>query len=168
MLGKKNEFSKMQSISSLIRERPDAAAHIKGSCDYPGLDGCVWFYNTSCGTLVAAEVYGLPDACGECGDKFFGFHIHEGDCCSGTKENPFQDAGGHFNPDDCNHPHHAGDLPPLMGNRGYALQIFLNGRFCVREIIGRTVIIHANPDDFTSQPSGNSGKMIACGQIRAY
>ncbi|MDD7215163.1 MAG: superoxide dismutase family protein [Anaerovoracaceae bacterium] len=88
--------------------------------------------------------------------------------CSGTKENPFEDAHGHFNPDCCDHPHHAGDLPPLLGNRGYALQIFLTGRFCVSEIIGKTVIIHADPDDFTSQPSGNSGKMIACGQIREY
>jgi len=65
------------------------------------------------------------------------------------------------------HPHHAGDLPPLFGNNGYALSMFLTTRFSVSEIIGRTVILHSAPDDFTSQPAGNSGVKIACGVIVA-
>ncbi|MCX7614928.1 MAG: superoxide dismutase family protein, partial [Clostridiales bacterium] len=65
----------------------------------------------------------------------------------------------------CNHPGHAGDLPPLFGNYGHAFMAVFTGRVSVSEIIGRTVIIHASPDDFTTQPSGNSGKKIACGQI---
>lgn len=48
-------------------------------------------------------------------------------------------------------------MPPLFGADGEALLIFLTDRFRVRDIVGRTVIIHAMPDDFTTQPSGNSG-----------
>ena len=41
----------------------------------------------------------------------------------------------------------------------------LTDRFSVSDILGRTLVIHISPDDFTTQPSGNSGKKIACGQI---
>ena len=43
------------------------------------------------------------------------------------------------------------------------MSVLIN-KFTVNEIIGRTVIIHSQPDDFTTQPSGNSGKKIACGE----
>lgn len=75
-------------------------------------------------------------------------------------------AGGHFNPGGKPHPFHSGDMPPLFGCDGMAYSIFLTNRFTPDEIVGRTVIIHLNPDDFTTQPSGNSGEMIACGVIR--
>lgn len=57
-------------------------------------------------------------------------------------------------------------MPPLFGNNGYAFSIFLTNRFCVCEIIGRTVIIHLHPDDFHSQPSGALETKIACGLIK--
>ena len=41
-------------------------------------------------------------------------------------------------------------------------------RFRIDEIIGKTIIIHSSTDDFTSQPSGNSGSKIACGEIKLY
>ena len=41
----------------------------------------------------------------------------------------------------------------------------LTNRFTVREIIGKTVVIHNMPDDFRSQPAGDSGMKIACGVI---
>jgi Cu-Zn family superoxide dismutase len=53
----------------------------------------------------------------------------------------------------------------LFGNQGFAFMTVLTNRFSVDEIAGRTVVIHRSPDDFTSQPSGNSGPKIACGQI---
>ena len=57
-------------------------------------------------------------------------------------------------------------MPPLIANNGYAIQAFLTDRFTVREILGKTVIIHDSADDFTSQPAGNAGARIACGVIR--
>lgn len=73
--------------------------------------------------------------------------------------------GTHYNPKSCNHPEHAGDLPPLFENNGYAYISFLTNRFTVKEIIGKVIIIHDMPDDFTTNPSGKSGEKIACGKI---
>ena len=56
-------------------------------------------------------------------------------------------------------------MPPLFGNSGRAWMVFLTDRISVDEIIGKTVVIHSNPDDFVTRPSGNSGVKIACGEI---
>lgn len=61
---------------------------------------------------------------------------------------------------------HAGDLPPLLSCQGNAYLSVKTDRFSVNEIIGRTVVIHSNPDDFHTQPAGNAGKKIACGVIQ--
>ena len=143
-------------LPSILRSRPQAAAEISGGEAFPDISGIVRFYQTPMGVIVYAEVAGLPE-----GRRIFGFHIHEVDSCRGD----FSDAGGHYDPDGGAHPYHAGDLPPLFGNDGFALSLFLTDRFSVSEVIGRTVIIHGSPDDFTSQPAGNSGERIACGII---
>ena len=65
------------------------------------------------------------------------------------------------------HPKHAGDLPPLLANDGVAWSAVYTDRFYPEEVIGRTVVIHGMGDDFHSQPSGNSGVKIACGEIVA-
>ena len=57
-------------------------------------------------------------------------------------------------------------MPPLFGANRTAFLIFITNRFTVGEIIGQTVIIHINPDDFMAQPSGKSGEKIACGIIQ--
>ncbi len=162
---KKNQ-SKFSGFTALLSQRPHAAATVQGSESCPDISGCVRFWQTKSGVLVAAEVCGLPAHEEKCCKRIFALHIHDGAHCSGNDHDPFSDAMGHFNPDDCKHPFHAGDLLPLMGNDGYALSIFLTDRFSCSEIIGKTVIIHAKPDDFTTQPSGNSGEKIACGQIK--
>ena len=59
-----------------------------------------------------------------------------------------------------------GDLPPLLGNNGYAWTAFFDKRFTIDEIIGKSIIIHNMRDDFTSQPSGDSGTKIGCGVIK--
>jgi Cu-Zn family superoxide dismutase len=88
-------------------------------------------------------------------------HIHEtGNCAL-----PFDQTGNHYNPAGLPHPKHAGDLLPLLGNEGYAYSVFYTDRFELPEIIGRSLIIHSAPDDFTTQPSGNSGVKIGCGVI---
>lgn len=145
---------------------PQAQANLHGSPQYPDISGSVSFYPVLHGTLVITEVSGLPFTPGACNARIFAQHIHEGGSCIGNAKDPFADTGGHYNPKGCKHPQHAGDLPPLFGNAGYAWGAVVTNRFEIDQVIGRTVIIHANPDDFTSQPSGNAGAKIACGVIR--
>lgn len=148
-------------LLSTLRGQPQAAANLSGSKNCPGISGTVRFYQTNKGVIVLAEVSGLPKS-----DGVFGFHIHEGTSCGGNRDDPFADAMQHYNPGGCDHPYHAGDLPPLFGNNGSALSLFLTNRFSVSEVIGRAVIIHSDPDDFKTHPSGNSGTKIACGIIQ--
>ena len=155
-------------LLSVLKQRPHAVASIHGSHVYPTISGCVYFYQLDGGVLVAAQVSGLPDATTGAPHRVFAFHIHSGPQCSGTQADPFADALTHYNPEGVSHPNHAGDLPPLFGNHGYAFQVFFTDRFSVREIIHKTVIIHSGPDDFTSQPAGNAGEKIACGLIKAH
>lgn len=141
--------------------RPDATAYIRGGKDATDLWGVVSFFQKKGGVLVTADINGLPQ---KNGAGFFGFHIHEGTSCGGTD---FSETKNHYNPENKEHPMHAGDLPPLLSNAGMALMSFFTDRFSVKEILGRTVVIHDMPDDFYTQPSGNSGTKIGCGVIDA-
>lgn len=153
-------------FQNALRKSPDAIAVVKGSAAYPKLRGTVQLRQLSDGVLLTSWVQGLPQGSGDCPANVFGFHIHEGKSCTGNNKDPFADAGTHFNPKNCPHPAHAGDLPPLFGNRGDAYLSFFTDRFTVAQVIGRTVIIHSHPDDFKSQPAGDSGEKIACGVIQ--
>lgn len=155
------------SLCWLNRRKPDAVARVRGDKAHSDLKGVVRFYQSEEGVYVVSCFTGLPIETGACGDSIFAMHIHNGGSCTGTVEDPFANAGTHYNPKNCPHPEHAGDLPPLFGNQGRAWGAFLTSRFSVESILGNTVILHANPDDFTTQPSGNAGKKIACGVIRA-
>lgn len=140
-------------------QAPSAAAHISGGRACPRLRGTVRFFPRQNGTLVVAEICGLPVS----DTGFFAFHIHEGgDCCG----NGFPNTGGHYNPGGAAHPNHSGDLPPLLSDNGRAYSQVLTGRFQVRDVVGRTVVIHGGADDFFTQPSGNAGKKIGCGVVR--
>lgn len=144
-----------------------AIANISGSPEYSNITGTAIFKKKNNGVLVTVEVWGLPHDEGRCDERVFALHIHNGESCTGNNEDPFADAGTHLNLEHCPHPEHTGDLPPLFGNQGYAyLSVFTN-RFTLNDIIGKVIIIHENPDDFTTQPSGNAGKKIACGKIKA-
>lgn len=142
---------------------PAAIAHISAGQD-SSISGMVSFFPHNSGVLVTAQIHGLPYEKEPCSSRVFGFHIHDGATCTAPD---FQDAGGHFNPEDCPHPHHAGDLPPLFGCKGEAYLSILTDRFSIPDVIGHTVVIHDAPDDFETQPSGNAGARIACGVIRA-
>lgn len=157
-----------EALGVILQMPPESYAFIFGSEDYSDINGAAYFYPLWDGTLMITDIAGLPfDTSKSCADRIFGFHIHEGAMCQGTKEDPFSDTGSHFNPYSCQHPEHAGDLPPLFGNDGYALSMFYTNRFLPEEVVGRTLIIHGMPDDFTTQPSGNSGIKIACGEIQS-
>lgn len=146
-------------------ENVDAVAIIKGSADYPKIKGLVRFYQTNSGVYVITSVTGLPKGDAACNSPIFAMHIHTGGSCESTNAEPFPLTKAHYNPDECMHPYHAGDLPPLFSAGGIAMSSVLTNRFTVNEIIGKTVVIHLKPDDFTTQPAGNSGEKIACGVI---
>lgn len=147
----------------LTYERPQAAAWVTGNASHPSLSGLVKFYQTNYGgVLVEAEIFGLPNVNTEGSSDFYAMHIHEFGNCG----NNFDKTGMHYNPTMQDHPNHAGDMPPLLGNQGYAFSVFYDKRFTIQDIIGKSVIIHAGHDDFTTQPSGNSGEKIGCGEIK--
>ncbi len=140
---------------------PEAIAVIRGNESAPNLDGTASFYKVPYGgCLIKIEITGLPS--GENGyPQFLGLHIHEtGDC-----SNNFENTGMHYNPDSQQHPHHLGDLPPLLNNNGNAYMIFYDMYLELNDIINRSIIIHNMRDDFTTQPSGDSGNKIGCGSI---
>ena len=126
---------------------PDAAAVLTGE-----VRGTVRFWQTPGRVLVEARVRDLPDT--ETG--FFAFHIHE------------SAAGGHYDPSGVPHPRHAGDLPPLLACGGNAYLVCETCRFRLRDILGRTAVIHRGFDDFRTQPSGNPGAKLAQGVIVPY
>ena len=150
---------------SLLLQRPQAQAQLDGSPKHPRIRGKVTFFETPAGVLISTEVTGLPSYIDPCESSFLGFHIHQGSSCTGNATDPFANAQAHLNPLNCTHPHHAGDMPPLLNNNGYAFSTFLTDRISIDEIIGSTVIIHDMPDDFHTQPAGDSGERIACGVI---
>lgn len=156
-----------------LRRSPHASAVLRGGEAQPKINGIVRFFQTEYGVLTEASLFGLPAPQGECRHPIFGFHLHSGEECgsgspmSDPSGEPFAAALGHFDPEGCDHPYHAGDMPPLMGCKGRAYQIFLTDRFDLDEVVGRTVVVHAMPDDFTTQPAGASGMRIACGVIEA-
>jgi Cu-Zn family superoxide dismutase len=118
---------------------------------------------------ILVEVRGLPP-----GAK--GVHIHEVGTCEGPQ---FTSAGGHFNPEKKQHgtmnPQgpHAGDLPNITidGSGNGRLETTTNrvtlagGAASVFDADGSAVVIHAGPDDFKTDPTGNSGGRIVCGVI---
>lgn len=147
-----------------------AMASIKGGNLYPNIYGSVYFEEVTGGTEVTAKIWGLPlyrpatpnsQPIGP-----FGFHLHQFGICEITDpNNPFASAGEHYNPTNQPHGNHVGDFPVLFSYDGYAMMKFFTNKFRPRDVIGRSVLIHENPDDYRSQPSGNSGKRIACGVI---
>ena len=120
------------------------------------------------------RVHVLVNAQGLKPNQEHGFHVHEaGDCSSGDG----MSAKGHFNPAGKPHgnaassEHHAGDLPALKADEhGHAkLDAMVEGITLApgpNSIVGRGLIIHADPDDYKTQPTGNSGARIACGVIK--
>ena len=106
----------------------------------------------------------------------FGFHVHERGDCSAVDASS---AGAHFNPTAAAHgragagAHHLGDMDNLVADGEGVVHIdrvlggVSLGTGAANDILGRALIVHADPDDYRSQPSGNTGARLACGVIRA-
>lgn len=151
-----------------VRKRSmlQGVAKIKGNKNFPNLKGTIRFFEKGNGTIIRLELNGLPNINK---NNFFGLHIHEFGICGGAnEEESFLEAGSHFDLEENKHPNHTGDLPSIYSNNGYSYMEFFTNRFCVSDVIGKSVIIHKMHDDFVSEPSGNSGSRIACGVIEKY
>ncbi len=122
------------------------------------------------GVRITGSLQGLgPDA-------EFGFHVHEkGDCTAPDASS----AGGHFNPTQAEHgnptgpAHHAGDMLNIRSDAQGTAQIDVTASGISlhgdpsTDAMGKAIVVHESPDDYTTQPSGNSGKRVACGVIAA-
>jgi Cu-Zn family superoxide dismutase len=153
------------ACSSLPNSQPLAEARLEARSG-SSVAGTVTFTPAGDKVRVEARVDGLTPGA-------HGFHVHElGDCSAADGAS----AKGHFNPAGKMHghaggEHHAGDMPNLeadaSGNASLVVEV---AQMAIVEgpagIVGRSVVVHADPDDYKSQPAGNSGKRIACGVIR--
>lgn len=149
-----------------------AEAEIRGGPLAPQIRGLVRFTPVQGGTWVSISVTGLPPSqpatAGRAPIGPHGFHVHvTGSCAVGDPTRPFEGAGGHWNPTNRPHPLHAGDFPVLFSNNGRAVMQFFTDRFSPADVVGKAVIIHEFPDDYRSQPTGDAGRRLACGVIRA-
>ncbi len=142
-----------------VELRPGQGGEVTGGLDLASSDGAV---------TITGVVSGLQPG------SRHGFHIHEtGDCSSPD----FKSAGAHFNPTSQPHgdpvmpPHHLGDIPNLevddMGKAHVDARIegATLGDQGPNDLVGRALVVHAEADDYKTQPSGNSGDRIACGVI---
>ncbi|MGQ4660865.1 superoxide dismutase family protein [Lysobacter sp. F6437] len=122
------------------------------------------------GLHLTGEIGGLKP------NSSHGIHIHEkGDCSAADASS----AGGHFNPGSEAHgkvdtaTHHGGDMNNISANAEGVATVDVHAKGVVlgggaaNDAVGKAVIVHADPDDYTSQPSGNAGARVACGVISA-
>jgi Cu-Zn family superoxide dismutase len=131
--------------------------------------GTVVFRERGDAVLARVQLRGLAP------NSEHGFHVHDKGDCSAPDA---MSAGPHFNPG--GHPHgrpgsgahHAGDLQNLKadGSGNVDVEVTLAGLTLApgpNSIVGRSLVVHRDPDDFATQPAGNSGPRIACGVIKA-
>ncbi len=120
------------------------------------------------GVHITGEVGGLPP------NSTHGIHVHQtGDCSAADASS----AGDHFNPTNSAHgksgpgAHHGGDMDNISANAGGVARVDFHlhgvalGTGMANDIGNRAVVVHTAPDDYRSQPSGNSGARVACGVI---
>lgn len=131
--------------------------------------GTVRFTQAGSKVRVEADVKGLkPNA-------EHGFHVHEKGDCSAPDA---MSAGGHFNPGGKPHAHHgkaerhAGDMPSLKADANGNARVSFESDLittgaAANSVVGKAVVVHRDPDDYTTQPTGNSGPRLACGVVAA-
>ncbi|MGC1174897.1 superoxide dismutase family protein [Polaromonas sp.] len=130
--------------------------------------GTVSFVQAGGKVQVSGEVRGLKPGAEH------GFHVHEkGDCSSGDG----MSAGGHFNPTSAQHGshgmgmHHTGDLPSLKADAGGVAKFSFDSSTITvgsgnTDVVGKGLIVHRDPDDYKTQPTGNAGPRLACAVIK--
>ena len=158
----------LAGCAALSPAGPSARAELKPTA---GSNATGWVQFTQAGSAVrvTAEVRGLkPNA-------EHGFHVHDKGDCSAPDA---MSAGGHFNPAGKPHGHHgqserhAGDMPSLKADASGVAKLdwtsaLLSVGSGAANVVGRGVIVHRDPDDYATQPTGNSGPRLACGVVTA-
>ena len=160
------EIAQVATLQSAKTAVAKAIAQVHGYQDQK-ITGVVTFTKVPEGIKIVADVSGLKPG-------KHGFHVHEHGDCSGTDG---MKAGGHFNPTNSKHggpestERHVGDFGNLEADaKGHAhyervdTLITFEGQ---NSILEKSIIIHADPDDYVTQPTGNAGARIACGKIEA-
>lgn len=143
-------------------ELPTLAVCVLQATKGNSVKGYVTFEKEDDGVMIKGKVVGLTPG-------KHGFHIHMfGDlrASDGTS------AGGHFNPEGTEHgspegdDHHMGDLGNIVADQSGVANIEMKSKKMVLHyILGRSIVVHAGEDDFTSQPSGDAGPRVAVGVI---
>lgn len=131
--------------------------------------GTVHFQELNDGSVdVTADLTKVPPG-------VHGFHVHDkGDCSDNGNA-----AGGHFNPMNMPHAapdaqsHHAGDFGNVTADANGEVHTKFNTTSLtvhqgMNSVVGHAVILHANADDLTTQPSGNAGPRIGCGVVTLH
>lgn len=143
----------------VINLEPKSGSNVTGTATFSEKNGVVSF---------EAKLSGLKPG-------IHGIHIHEKADCSATDATS---AGGHWNPLHVKHgkwsdtEHHKGDIGNFTANEnGNATVTLKTDEWCIgcgdanKDILGKGLIVHANPDDYTTQPTGNAGGRVACSAI---
>ena len=157
----------LAACQSMPSDAPRATANLQPTKGNKAA-GTADFYQVGGKARVVANVSGLTPG------REHGFHVHDaGDCSSGDG----MSAKGHFNPQGKPHGHpqsserHAGDMPALRadasGNAKLDTELdIMTVTPGPASVVGRGLIVHADPDDYTTQPTGNAGARLACAVIQ--
>ncbi len=157
--------SSMGSMADMHGMGPSASAKLEAKSG-SSVNGTVRFVQHGDHVMVMADISGLKPG------QEHGFHIHDkGDCTSPDG----MSAGGHYNPTGKPHgapdaEHHGGDMPALKAdaNGNVSARFHLMGVSITdspTSIVGHAIIVHKDPDDYKTQPTGNAGARWACAVI---
>ncbi len=158
----------VQDFADLLPPPQSAGAHaVIDSTSGSEVTGTAVFEQTGDTITLTVEIQNAEPG-------LHGVHIHEfGDCSApdGTS------AGGHWNPTNTAHgkwgegEFHLGDIGNILvsddgtGNIELTTDLWELGTGSIFDVVGKGIIVHADADDFTSQPSGAAGARIGCGAI---
>ncbi len=161
--------SALAAVNTFQADIVNPAGKVIGEASFIGVD--------KGGVQITVDITGLTPG-------MHGMHIHEFGSCNpmidaSGKKTDFGAAGGHFDPQGTGHhlgpegAGHAGDLPMIdVGETGHGRTTFYDAKLSVlpgpTNIVGRSIVIHANSDNYTdTPPGGGSGSRVACGEINA-
>ncbi|MCO5249174.1 MAG: superoxide dismutase family protein [Chitinophagales bacterium] len=161
--------SESQATLQEVNDEPKSLSYDINALGGSGIEGTVSFTQEGDEVTMQVQVTGLIPGT-------HGIHLHETADCSAVDGTS---TGGHWNPSGHEHGKweasdnfHAGDIGNLEADeKGNATLTFTTDKWCIgcndeaKNIIGRGLIIHADADDFTTQPTGNAGGRIGCVEI---